>query len=789
MSGNQKISDLKQLEQISGRILSRHYRQERDGLVFQYYVATTHGNALVEIPQQQHICFCHVTDLAMVRSWYLNILIRDVGLKSFNLHSVVAIYCSHTSTFRQLIKRAAEADIELFETEVKPQQRYLTERFIALDATFLGNWCTINHTQIFVAQKAKAAELNIELSVVSLDIECSRDQSLYSIGLYSESQQTVLMVGEPEPACDTDIIWFNDELALLKGLVAWFEQYDPDVIIGWAVVNFDLALLYKRAEQYRFPLALGRNGRLLKWKVENKFRPETLDLAGRVVLDGIDWLKAAFYQFEYFSLDFVAKQLLNEGKAIENVANRQQEIVDLYLNDKAQLAFYNLTDCRLVWDIFKQTDLLAFAQVRAQLTGLELGRVGASVEAFNRLYLPHLHRAGFIAPNLTKNFIHESPGGYVMDSIPGLYNNILVLDFKSLYPSIIRTFLIDPKGLITGDCLIDEQIVTGFLGARFDRNQPILPDLVTKLALKREQAKSGDNGPLSQAIKIIMNSLYGVLGSSGCVFHDARLASSITMRGHEIMKMTRYWIEQLGYKVIYGDTDSTFVWLEQIQDIDIDQLANSIVEHINLCWQQHIKTEYNLESFLELEYERHYSQFYMPTLRGSSQGSKKRYVGAYSNENGQLNLVFKGMEQVRSDWTPLARNLQYQLFEALFKQQSVVDVIEQVLAQLWAKELDSQLVFSKRLRRPIEHYKVKATPHVKAAWQLYEQTGNREYLRSGTHIKYVYTLAGVQALAVQTSTIDYQHYIDKQLKPIYEPILKLLEQQHSINGNSQLLLL
>ncbi len=86
----------------------------------------------------------------------------------------------------------------------------------------------------------------------------------------------------------------------------------------------------------------------------------------------------------------------------------------------------------------------------------------------------------------------------------------------------------------------------GFLGGRFSRKDPILPKLIAELTDKREQAKRENNGPLSQAIKIIMNSLYGVLGSKGCVFHDAKLASSITLRGHQIMKQTRSWIEEQG---------------------------------------------------------------------------------------------------------------------------------------------------------------------------------------------------------------------------------------------------
>ncbi|PXB90566.1 DNA polymerase II, partial [Pseudomonas aeruginosa] len=186
-------------------------------------------------------------------------------------------------------------------------------------------------------------------------------------------------------------------------------------------------------------------------------------------------------------------------------------------------------------------------------TGLPADRSGGSVAAFTHLYMPLMHRAGFVAPNLGEKRPEASPGGFVMDSRPGLYESVLVLDYKSLYPSIIRTFLIDPVGLVEGlrqpD---DEHSVEGFRGARFSRTRHCLPAIVARVWEGREAAKRERNQPLSQALKIIMNAFYGVLGSSGCRFFDPRLASSITLRGHRIMRRTRELIEAEGYTVIYG---------------------------------------------------------------------------------------------------------------------------------------------------------------------------------------------------------------------------------------------
>jgi len=220
------------------------------------------------------------------------------------------------------------------------------------------------------------------------------------------------------------------------------------------------------------------------------------------VLDGIDTLKSATYQFESFALEAVAQEVLQEGKLIHDVENRGEEIVNLFHHDKLALARYNLQDCKLVLDIFDRLKLIEFAVQRARLTGLPLDKVGGSVMAFEHQYLPRLHRLGYVAPNIPKNPVGVgSPGGYVMNSEPGFYKNVLVLDFKSLYPSIIRTFEIDPYGLAEGDALLQSiedsmkpsdqslnvknydvtKLSKGFNGAFFKRQNTILPALIANL--------------------------------------------------------------------------------------------------------------------------------------------------------------------------------------------------------------------------------------------------------------------------------------------------------------------
>ncbi|RLV60332.1 DNA polymerase II [Parashewanella curva] len=765
---------------ITGKVLTRRLKNLDKQNFLEYFIATEQGCVQVDVAAADWVCFCHQSDLLELKkvASSVHFQAQAVELRSFTLQPVCALYVKSSRDMTLLRRISTEYNIALFEADIRPEHRFLIERFIAFDVDFIGQFePSSDNTARFTAEKARKAieKTDVKLKSVSLDFECSMEGELYSVGLYSETHQSVFMVGEDVEGSPEYLHYVNDERQLIFALLDWFTEHDPDIIIGWAVVTFDLSLLYRRAKLHGIPLTLGRKSSLLTWKVENKHRPETLSLPGRVVLDGIDWLKAAFYQFDSFSLEFVSQQLLGEGKAIDEVKNRGNRITELFHQDKLALAHYNLTDCRLVWEIFENTQLWQFAIARSELTGLELGRVGASVAAFNNLYLPHLHRSGYVAPQFPASQGLESPGGYVMASVPGLYKNVLVLDFKSLYPSIIRTFLIDPKGLIEGQEAELEERVSGFLGAEFHRHNSILPSLIANLDVQRDLAKKENNQPLSQAIKIIMNSMYGVLGSTGCVFHDAKLASSITMRGHEIMKQTRVWIEELGYKVIYGDTDSTFVWVEDI-DANFSKIGNDLVKKVNCNWQKKLQKEYQLDSFLVLEFEKHYEQFFMPTLRGSEQGSKKRYVGQYRDKNKQLTLSFKGMENVRQDWSKIARRIQFELFDRLFSGKPLSHYLSEQLTQLKNGELDNELIFIRKLTRPLEDYTAKSSPHVKVANHLLALTGDKKFSKRGCKIEYINTISGAESVYHKTSPIDYDYYIDKQIKPIAEPIFDVTEE-------------
>jgi DNA polymerase-2 len=553
----------------------------------------------------------------------------------------------------------------------------------------------------------------------------------------------------------------KDERSLLAALLPWIGDYDPDVLIGWNVVDFDLSFLQRRCRRMNVPFALGRGNEAATILPAGAMAQKgTARIPGRVALDGIDVLRAATWSFEDFSLGAVAREILGRDKLVTDEQDRVEEIKRLYREAPDELVAYNLDDCRLAEEIFEKAKLVDFALARTRLTGLNLDRAGGSAAAFDNLYLPRLHRKGHVAPDVGEREPgEESPGGYVMDSKPGLYENVLVLDFKSLYPSIIRSFKIDPLGMaIPGD-----NPIQGFDSVSFARQGYILPHILSELWKERDMAKAADNQPLSRAIKIIMNSFYGVLGSSGCRFYDPRLTSNITLRSHEILNRSREQIEARGFTVLYGDTDSLFVLLgEDYREVEARAAGVDFARMLNEFWVDTLPVEYGVDSYLEIEMEELYRRFFMPTIRGSEKGSKKRYAGLVGRgENTEVR--FTGLESVRSDWTPLARRFQRELYRRVFHDLPYEDYIQQVAADLMAGLLDDELVYRKRVRRPLDDYKKNVPPHAQAA---------RKSKNPGRWVRYVITTHGPEPLDNNPSPIDYHHYLDRQLAPAADALLQ-----------------
>jgi len=753
----------------NGSLLTRQWRDQRDGLELVYWAASDKGPVRIVVSGERAVFFLNrdtTIELEQLKRLRATRTELELGCLANN-DPVDGLYFKQQRDLIEARQTLRLNGARIYESDLKPSDRYLMERFITSGLKLKGTPIMRDGFVEYRNPSLKRDDYRAALEIVSVDIETDGLYgALFSIAVSGRDVERVFMLGEPVPLrCGFEVEFCADERVLLETFFTWIRSRDPDVLIGWNVIAFDLDYLERRARKLGVEFALGRGGdRATILRPDSPTGTHVARIPGRLVLDGIDALRAAFWSFESFELETVAQAMLGRGKRIDHSTDKVAEIGRLFRDDKTALAVYNLEDCRLVLDIFAHAKLIEFAQRRAELTGLAADRFGGSVAAFDNLYLPRLHRKGRVAPDT-----HDvgqgpgSPGGYVLDSTPGLYDNVLLLDFKSLYPSIIRTFNIDPFAMFSAG----EDAVPGFLEASFAREGAILPELISELWAARDQAKRLNDAPLSQAVKILMNSFYGVMAAEGCRFYDARLASSITRRGHEIIQSSRDLIEERGFQVIYGDTDSLFVLLgsEHDQDSSMRQ-GEHLAQRLNDWWTERLMRELNLESHLEVEFETHFARFLMPTVRGDRTGSKKRYAGLVRHADGTPELVFKGLESVRTDWTPLARGFQRELYRRVFLNEPFEAYVRETLERLLAGELDDQLVYRKRLRRPVDEYKRNIPPHVQAAKKLDKPS---------RWVNYVITSSGPEPVTEVMPKPDYEHYRERQLAPAADGLLYFLD--------------
>ena len=688
-------------------------------------------------------------------------------LKTLQGADVDAVYFTSQRVLLRERDRIRAAGGAAFESDLKPSNRFLMERFINGSVSLRGPARSERGVLRMLDPHVRAAQVVPRLRTLSLDIETDGwDGQVLSLAFAGCGVERVIAI---RPG--------DDERAGLEAAFKLIRDLDPDVILGWNVVDFDLRVLQTRCQLLALPFSIGRAGELARVLIGST--PQSVTVArvpGRVVLDGVATLKNASWSMERYTLDAVARTLLGRGKLRAQGVDALTEIRRMYRDDPAALAAYNLEDARLALEIFEKADLVGFAIARARLTGLPLDRQGGSVAAFDHLYLPVLHRRGFVAPDVGGSDPVASPGGQVLDSTPGIYVNVVSFDFRSLYPSIIRTFQVDPLALWSPG----NDPVEGFEGARFAREGAILPGLITHLHQERNAARAAGNETLSRAIKILMNSFYGVLGTPGCRFFDPKLASSITLRGHEIIERSRDFFQERGHQVIYGDTDSLFVQLSPALDaaalrLEAEQLAGTI----NDFWRETILREHRLHSDLELRVDSRYLKFLMPTTRGTERGSKKRYAGL--TDAGEL--VIRGLEAVRTDWTPLARGAQRELLRRAFASEPWRDWLLGLRRDLLGGALDDRLIYRKRLRRGLDDY-TSDSPHVRAARLVADAAIEGE--SAATEVEYWMTTNGPEPVGLRTAPLDYSHYLDKQLAPAVDVVLRLLGTSFDREAGNQL---
>ena len=216
--------------------------------------------------------------------------------------------------------------------------------------------------------------------------------------------------------------------------------------------------------------------------------------------------------------------------------------------------------------------------------------------------------------------------------------------------------------------------------------------------------------------------------------------------------------------------------IEKYEDAEIE--GRKVAIAMNNFFEKYVSNTYNVKSYLELEFEKVYRMFLMPKIRGAEAGAKKRYAGLIL-KNGEEKIEFTGLESKRRDWTDLAKKFQHEILNRIFHKQEISDYVKTFIEDVKTGKYDELLIYRKSIRKDLVKY-TKITPqHVKAARKL-------DKIRSNI-IEYVLTEDGPEPIQNRKHKIDYNHYINKQLKPIADSILVFYNKKFDdiIKGSKQ----
>ncbi|WP_293032591.1 DNA-directed DNA polymerase [Natronococcus sp.] len=490
-----------------------------------------------------------------------------------------------------------------------------------------------------------------------------------------------------EGPIDHEVRRFAEEEAMLEAFVDYIRETDPDVLTGWNFEDFDAPYLLDRLEElqggHEYDLEIDRLSRVDEVWRSNWGGP---DIKGRVVFDLLyGYQRMVFSELDSYRLDAVGEAELGVGK--ERYAG---DIGDLWEDDPTQLLAYNLRDVEICVELDRQQQIIPFWDEVRSFVGCKLEDAPTPGDAVD-MYVLHQAHGQFALPSKGQQDAGEEyEGGAVFDPITGVKENVTVLDLKSLYPMCMTTINASPETRVD-PAEYDGETYTAPTQPEpiHFRKEPdgVMREMITELLAEREEKKGlrNEHEPGSPeyeqydrqqgAVKVIMNSLYGVSGWEQFRLYDKEAASAITATGREVIEFTETAANELNYQVTYGDTDS--VMLELGPDVSKDEALEhsfTIEEHINDRYDDFAREDLNAEEHrFQIEFEKLYRRFFQA-------GKKKRYAGHITWKEGKdvddVDIV--GFEYQRSDIAPITKEVQHRVIEMIVKEGDIEGAKEYV---------------------------------------------------------------------------------------------------------------
>ena len=615
--------------------------------------------------------------------WYFCIDIQHLDKAKKLEQNISAVHIEEAGKYIKLFM-PRDYDHEELRLKIRRALEKYNIKPLEFDLPLYKRYCVDNHI-----------EVSEELRIGFYDIETDDSRGGIEIG-----RDRIISWAICDQEGYSKFFHSSNEREVLEELLKEIDKYD--VICGWNSQEFDLPYIKKRMELYELSY---------NWK-----RIIPFDLMKRLIkLFGPMMTTVGL---KGFSLEEVSQTFLGEGKV-----KHTEKIHELEKNDLKKLEEYNINDVVLLYKLDKKLMLFNLMIKECAWTGTFLNKfyVGELLDNYilreankQHKHLGSQREYSTIRPPIEGAFVFEPTRGY--------HKKVRVFDFKSMYPSIFFSWNISPETLVEGVPLDVENYTktpTGYFYSKAFRG--VYGELVGHLlnmrkVYKRQQIESeygsveyNNAKSMQEVVKELSNSMYGITADPNSRFFDKRIAESITLSGQYLLKKCKVLLEELGYEVIYGDTDSLFCKIENDADLE------PILKVINDKLKEDLMSNFNLMDYIiEIQYEKTFSPFVMV--------DKKRYTGLMTDLDGKVvNKIFtRGLEILKKDTIEFTRKKLFELLDFLLKEELrpadfFAGWFEGIKEEIGTSAITAMdLKITKKLSKPISEYKTKL-PHVRLA--------------------------------------------------------------------------
>lgn len=634
------------------RLLSASYFQDGDGVTVELFGKTKDGKSITILCYGFRPYFYVIdpkSDLEMKMKKDDNVvdITTDRLFYKGDMHDVLKITIKHPWTVPEYRSKLKGGGYDLLAADIPFHFRYIYDMNMSSCIRVIGKEIEKNYaTDLIVAMETfeNIDPFNPNLKFLSFDIENSvLHDSIFTICFVTYENEEIKK-RESITGSETDI---------LKNFSDYILKEDPDVITGYNINNYDIKKLIERSKYYKIDRELkwGRDYGAPKMVNDRFWR-----IKGRLIVDAW-WAAKIAIKPKQETLNAISMQLLGETKLDVDPKHMDEE----WAKNRDKVIEYCIKDAELALKILNKVGTVRKSVDLATVSMLPVDDVlisGTSTLVDSLLIRKADEQKVGVPLNGKYTHTDQIEGGYVHIMNPGLYHWVCVLDFKSMYPSLIIERNICFTTLSSGG-EIDNPSNIKYVSK--EKRIGLLPMILEELMQKRDSIKTlirktQDESErnyldgLQSAVKVLMNTFYGVFASSFYRFTDKNIGSSITAFARDAIKGIIEKVESEGISVIYSDTDSVFI---QSPHGDLDS---------SVKFGKEMAERFSKDG-RTLEFEKILEPLF-------SHGKKKRYVGKIIWPKIEDELLVRGYEIRRSDSFDLQSNLLIKLFDCILKEKN-----------------------------------------------------------------------------------------------------------------------